>query len=421
MKENPMKEANEPLAIALSRLPIFDPDQRLWGYELVAVSPGGELDAHKGGTDAVPVTLASSTYINLQKVLDRGRMIVVHFSEKSILEALPYALPPGRAVIKVVGKASVDAAIISSLKQLKQDGYLIMVQVAPKAVDKALCELADYVYLPVSGMNRKDFDAFCEKTAAANVERIAADVRDSLVFNECRKAGFRLFQGRFFKQPEIIRVEKLSSTEMSRLQLFKIIEQEDPDFSELAQVISADVSISFRLLSYINSAAFGLRQKVQSIRDAINLLGWQKIKHWLRVVVLSDVSRNQNAEELVALSAQRGKFLEQLISDHDFWGFNPDSLFLLGMFSLLDAMLGRPMDEIVSYLPLEAPIKNTLCRKSNSELLPFLVLAEQLEEAQWENADQMIHQLGLDPIKVRSAFQNAVDWAGEMAGFTAGE
>jgi EAL and modified HD-GYP domain-containing signal transduction protein len=145
------------------------------------------------------------------------------------------------------------------------------------------------------------------------------------------------------------------------------------------------------------------------------LLGWQKMKNWLRVVLLTDMSQSKDASELVLLSAQRGKFLELIARDHDFWGFDTDSLNLLGIFSLLDALLSIPMTEVVEYLPLENRLKAALCREPNNEYLPLLQLAQYFEEAKWEDAEKMIHQLNLDPKKVKSAFQTSIDWAGELA------
>jgi c-di-GMP phosphodiesterase len=165
----------------------------------------------------------------------------------------------------------------------------------------------------------------------------------------------------------------------------------------------------------LNSAAFGLRSKIESIHQAITMLGWRKIETWLRVVLLNDMSQKAEAPELMAVAVQRGKFLEQIARDHDFWGFDPEILHLLGVFSLLDTMLGMPMEDIVTYLPLEGKLKAALCREPNNEYLPLLQLAQHYEEAQWEEGRQMIQRLNLDGAKVQAAFQASVDWAAEMA------
>ena len=165
------------------------------------------------------------------------------------------------------------------------------------------------------------------------------------------------------------------------------------------------------LLSFLNSASFGFRQKIDSIKDAITMLGWHGLKNWLRVVLLAEVSENQHAAELIFLSAQRGKFLEQICLDHDFWGFEPDSLTLLGMFSLLDALLNRPMQEIVKHLPLADKFKGALCMEDNNEYVPFLKLARSFEEGEFDQSDAMTLQLGLDPTKVKLTYGGAIDWA----------
>jgi EAL and modified HD-GYP domain-containing signal transduction protein len=231
----------------------------------------------------------------------------------------------------------------------------------------------------------------------------------------CRELGFNLFHGPFFKLPDTITVRRLASNEAARLKLLNVIEQEEVDFERLAETIQADPAISFRLLSYLNSAAFGLRQKIKSIHQAITLLGWRKMKTWLRVVLLNDMIHGKEASELVMLAAQRGKFIEQIATAHAFWGFDPETLHLLGIFSLLDAMLGITMTEIVAYLPLDDKLKAALCGEPNNEYLPLLKLAQSFEEARWDDTQKMIRQLNLDSARVQAAFQTALDWAAEMA------
>jgi EAL and modified HD-GYP domain-containing signal transduction protein len=237
----------------------------------------------------------------------------------------------------------------------------------------------------------------------------------------CRDAGVTLFEGAFFKRPDTITIHKITSNKTARLKLLQRIETPDPDIDEMAEAIQTDAAISFRLLTYLNSAAFGLSQKVKSIHHAIRLLGWPKLKKWLRVVLINDMSESDCAVDLLQLSAQRGKFLEQVAADHDFWGFDPESLHLLGLFSLLDAILATSMAEIVSYLPIENKLKSALRQDPNNEYHPLLQLAQYLEEARWEDADVMIQQLNLNHAKVIAAFNAAVAWADQLTGMDGSE
>ena len=112
--------------------------------------------------------------------------------------------------------------------------------------------------------------------------------------------------------------------------------------------------------------------------------------------------------------AQRGRFLELVARDHDYWGFDPNSLNLLGIFSLLDALIGIPMEEITTHLPLDNKLKGALCQEQNNEYLPLLQLSSYFEEARWAEAEKMLQQLNLNKQKVRAAFHNATSWAGEL-------
>jgi len=255
---------------------------------------------------------------------------------------------------------------------------------------------------------------------------LASRVPDRPLYETCRKLGFSIFSGPFFKYPDTMTARKLSSNEVLRFRLLEVIERGDSDINTLAAAIQADVTISFRLLTFLNSAAFAFSQRIKSIHHAISLLGWPKIKNWLRVVLLTDMNQSNDSGELVLLSAQRGMFLELVARDHDFWGFDPESLHLLGLFSLLDALLRLPMAEIIGYLPIEDKMKRALCREAQNEYLPFLQMSQFFEEALWQDADVMVQQLNLDRAKVSIAFQKSIEWARELetlqsAGVSRGE
>jgi len=243
---------------------------------------------------------------------------------------------------------------------------------------------------------------------------LALDVRDHESLRKAQELGFSLFQGGFFKKPEDVHVRSLTSHEISRLRLFRLMKEEDPDFSSLAEGLETDASLSYRLLAYMNSAAFSFRQTIKSIRQAIMLLGWTNVRNWLSVALLSDMSHGPNSAELVILAAQRGKFLELLGSTFDYWGFEADSLQLLGLFSPLDVILGLPAEEFVRYLPLEERLKEALRREPQNEYLPLVNLVELLEEARWEEVSQLVQRLGMDESKVKQCFSASVLWANQF-------
>jgi EAL and modified HD-GYP domain-containing signal transduction protein len=243
---------------------------------------------------------------------------------------------------------------------------------------------------------------------------MATNVSDRGGFREAQGLGFDLFQGAFFKKPEDVRVRRLTSHHISRFRLLRLMEQEEPDFSQIAESVEADATLSYRLLSYMNSAAFGFRQTIKSIRQAITLLGWNKFRNWLHVALLSDMAQGPGSSELVILAAQRGKFLKLIGKAFDYWGFEADSLQLLGLFSLLDAMLGLSAEEYVLYLPLEESLKAALRREPQNEYLSLLHLVELLEESRWTEVSQLVQRLGMGENAVMEQFQTSVSWANQF-------
>lgn len=404
-KENPVG------SLSFTRLPIFDSLRHLWGYELSHV-PGKNIAIGSNEEN-----IASGTYMALQEILDKGKKIMMKFSQTDILTNLPYALPPNRTVIKIINIDNLNKDIIKAIQQLKKDEYEIAVSWSMDyKKNKPVFDMGDIIDFNVSNQDEIKIAGLLHSNEKNDVKLLASNVDTSKLFEICSKTDFSLYQGAFFKQPENLSVKKLSSNATSRFRLMEVIEQENPDFEKVAKVIQSDVAISFKLMSYLNSASFGFRQKIESIKDAITMLGWRNMKNWLRVALLSDLAESPQSSELIFLSVQRGKFLEQIIIDHDFWGFKSESLFLLGMFSLLDAMLNQPMTEIVKYLPLSGKIKKALCGDKNNEYYPLLSLAKYCEEARWEESSKLVSQLGLDSKKVEIALHQAIEWANKLEG-----
>ncbi|MBI9082819.1 MAG: HDOD domain-containing protein [Desulfobacterales bacterium] len=411
MQQDP-GEASAENTFSLSRLPVFDGNRRLWGYELICISAAGVPACATDGTSSVAISLAGSAYMGLQHILQNGKKIMVDFGEKGLLDDLPYALPPASAVVKVAETVASAETVMASLERLKASGFMVAVTNATFDPDREwLYGMADILCISAQGAQREVLASVVAAAERHGAQAMVSRVDDPGGFDICSEMGFSLFSGAFFKAPDVIELRKMSSGEASRFDLLRLVEDPDPDFEALAEKIQTDVSISFRLLAYLNSAAFGFPQKIKSIRQAVAMLGWEKMKHWLRVVLISDMNQNPEASDLTLLAAQRGKFLEQIARDHDFWGFDPGSLHLLGLFSLLDAMLGMAMPEALAPLSLDAKLRSALCGDPASEYGQLLHLARLFEEARWQEADRLVQQLNLDRIRVGEAFRRAVDWA----------
>jgi EAL and modified HD-GYP domain-containing signal transduction protein len=390
---------------------LFDVKRKLWGYEIQGGSEACAALACFIDQEQVVGSLASSSYMGVQHAVERGKKVVAPFDETGLLSKAPYALPPQHGVVKAVGRVSRPEAVLDAARQLRADGYALALESGPGMADvPGLSELADVLCFDAgAGADPRDF---LDRAKGRKVALLASRVQGLDQFEALKAAGFTLFQGRFFKEPEIMADRKLTSHQMSRFSLLRLIEAEDPDVDALSEAISGDVSVSFRLLSYLNSAAFGFPQKIQSIRQAIMVLGSIKMRNWLRAVLLADMAQHGDMpRELAELSLERARFLEQVGSRYDFWDFNPGSLFLLGLFSLLDAILGLPMAQVTDYLPLEEKLKEALRRETQSEYQPLLDLVACIEDADWQRLGELTRKLGFDQEVVKACASEAMAWS----------
>ena len=200
------------LSLSLTRQPVFDGHRSLWGYEISTVHTTGKRQE----ADDAALTVASSAYMGLQQILDRDRKVIVSFSERTILEQLPYALPAGRAVVKITGQTPMDASLTTSLNQLKSDGYLLAVELHDISFDTTLIGVADIACVSVKQLAREAVIELNPLLKPYNCLLMATRVNNQKSFDVFRDAGVTLFQGSFFKEPEKITVRKLSSSAASR-------------------------------------------------------------------------------------------------------------------------------------------------------------------------------------------------------------
>lgn len=416
-----MSESNEhatPVTekISIARKPVFTPHRRLWGYELFCVGdqilPG---ETYRMQTTAIHMHAASLVYAGVQQILNQGQKILINFDEMDILEEMPYALPPAFVVVQVNEQVAHQPALLDMLKKFRSDGYLIAVQgFSDDKTADALYQLANLIAVPVTGYHKLKLMELVEIVRKKNADLLARKVDTIEQFENCREAGVTLFEGAFFKNPDTLTVRKMASSEVSRFKLLQRMEEKDPNIDNLSKTLESDASIAFRLLSYLNSSAFGFPTKIKSVNHAIRLMGWEKFKYWLRVLLLSDMGHSPAAIDILRLSAQRAQFLENVSKTHDFWGFEPESLHLLGLFSLIDVMLSTSMESVVQLLPIDNRLKRALLGYHNNEYHPLMDLVRCLEEGQWENAETTIQKLNLNRDAVTRAFREAVEWSTQM-------
>jgi EAL and modified HD-GYP domain-containing signal transduction protein len=394
----------------LSRYPIFTAAKTVWGYEIQATASIVTDQPPDPDRANVGATIIAGDYIGLNTILARNKKMLLSYTRDQLQNQIPYAFPAQSSAILVSPDLQHDPDLLPALRQMAADGHTIALEwnaeVAPLP---HLMELADVICLGTPDMAEE-----LAKIPLAAKTVIVRNVTTREELERLQSLGISLFQGRFFKTAEIIPGKKLSSHQNSRLQILRIIEAESPDLNQLAQTIQADVSLSYRLLTYLNSPSFGFMRKIDSIRQAITLLGWINVRNWLRAVLLADIAQGEEQTELLHLSLRRGKFLEQTVAGHDYWDFKPDEMFLLGMFSLLDAILGIPMADALAFLPLNDAQKKALRGESTTEYMPLLTLMLAFEDQREDAPDRILMDLNLERETMQRLHREAGAWASSI-------
>jgi c-di-GMP-related signal transduction protein len=240
------------------------------------------------------------------------------------------------------------------------------------------------------------------------VELLAEKIETREDFQEAVKLGFAYFQGFFFSKPEIIAGKDVPGYKLSYLEILKEICRETLDFPHFETIIDRDPPLCLKMLTYLNSVYFGLRHEVTSIGHALSLLGEKEIRKWAALAVMTHLGKDQ-PHELMRLSILRARFCESLAPKVNL-ATRESELFLMGLLSLMDTFLGRPLDELLDNIALSREIKKALLGQENAHRL-VLDLVVNYEKGAWENISPIVSQLHLDENELPERYAGAVEFA----------
>lgn len=401
--------------VFIARQPVFDENGKTWAYMLLFRDSMHATSAtFTDDADATMRVLADMSLCNLGT--DQTARTMVHFPALAVENGYHRALGAECGTVIVEERETVTPKLLEAVRELRQDGYLLAVNnFEGTPGQEELCALADVLIVDVH--NKDDFelrDLVQDAGKNSGAKLMAKRVETLEEQRRAKKHGFTLFHGFYYCRPEVDAGRKISSNEITRLKLFEIIERDEPDFDALAEAVEADVSISYRLLAFLNSPSFGFATTITSIRQAVVLAGWKPIRNWLRVVILTDMSPSEKSRELTYLSAHRAKLFETAALGGGFEEIS-DKLFMLGLFSLLDAMFDMDMKELVKHLPIDDAVKRALCGAEN-EFSAWLRLAHAIEASRWDEVGTMSRTLNLLPGTIAVSYQHAFSWADSFFG-----
>jgi EAL and modified HD-GYP domain-containing signal transduction protein len=396
-------------SIYVARQPILDANDETWGYMMLFRDSGNAERAIFSSNSEATMNLVANLPL-CGGACGNQACLLIHFTPEDIIRGTPHAIPCDNTVIILEEMVDPDETLIVALGDLIIDGFRLAINnFEGKPGCERLADLADTLIVDISGKSEEDLKTIVDKAGKFDIPRLVAKRVENIEdLKRAKATGFSLFNGYYFKRPQIEGGRKISSVKATRLKLFEIIEKDEPDFDALAPAIEADVAISYRLLNFLNTANFSFATKVTSIKQAVVLAGWKPIRNWLRLIILTDLTPSEKTLELSYTSAHRAKLFETAALGSGYEE-ESDRLFIIGLFSLLDAMLDTKMEDITDHLPVDSEIKNTLCGKK-TKYTPWLELAQAIEESDWDKVSDRAKALNLLPGTVAVSYQHAFSW-----------
>jgi EAL and modified HD-GYP domain-containing signal transduction protein len=392
----------------LARQPIFTRTLEVCGYELLyrsnpdAESSGLVRPTSHQETAASAATLTTAlTDIGLDAIVG-DRPAWVNVGHAFLLGDLAQALPPDRVVLEVLESVPATSEVVEALESLKADGYrLALDDFVAQPLVGPLVEVADIVKIDVLAL---DWDRVEEQVAVLKpygVSLLAEKVETHDVLERCRDLDFDLFQGHFLSRPRLVTDTRVSAEATVRIQLAARLNDPDVGFDELARLIESDVTLGYRLLRYVNSAYVGLPKPVGTMREALLLVGLRRMRSWATLLLLTDAGAGR--QELAVTALVRARMCELLAA---FTNENAGEGFLVGLLSVVDALLDRPLSAAVEDLPIAGHVRGALLARAGrlGDLLERVLAYERT------NFDRAVAR-PLDEAAVSAAYVAATEWA----------
>ncbi|MFG0317208.1 MAG: EAL and HDOD domain-containing protein [Planctomycetota bacterium JB042] len=344
--------------VFLGRQPIQDRKVRPIGYEILH-RVFGEPDAAITDPDQATARVILNTFIeiDLDVVVGPTRRAFFNLSPRFLIDRCHRSLPRDRVVLEVPAECAADPAVVEAVLEAGELGYLFAIdRFLPDAPPSPLLPAATFVKIDVSGLNDEGMRSAIDRTAPLPAKTIAQKVSSRELFELSHAAGFDFFQGFFFCEPALV-TQRTAPVDRSSL-LTLVAELQDPeiDLDRVTDIVTRDVSLSYRLLRLVNSAMYSFRSRIESIAHAITLLGLGRVRALISLILLASV--DDKPRELMRTALVRARFCELVARARE--EPRPDVWFSVGLLSVLDALTDRPMRDVLSSLRLSDEITSAL-------------------------------------------------------------
>ena len=395
--------------VHVARQPIFNTEKTVIGYELLFRNGIDDFFSGSDGDQVTANVTSSSFFLKIVDDLTGGKKAFINFTSQVLKQQTMTMLPSKTLAVELTEISESDDSILVACRQLKAQGFMVVIDdFVFHQGSETLLKLVDMVkvdFVRTRDAERKDI---AQRLNTTGVALLAEKIESYFDFKQAKELGYQYFQGYFFGRPELFSGRDIPGYTVNYLNMMREASRSEIDFEKMEQIFRRDVALSFKMLKFINSAFFGVRNKISSVRQALVLLGHKEILKWVSLLALQNIAQ-EKPDELVVLSLIRARFGE-LLAFQLGWSKRSDQAFLVGLFSLVDAMLDRPMGDILRELPLDDDIVIALLRGDN-ELGRLHTMARHYEKAEWDEFSNVAKSLGIADKDVAELYRQSVGWA----------
>jgi c-di-GMP-related signal transduction protein len=394
----------------IARQPILDRKQQVRGYELLHRTGWDNAYSHANPDTATVELLHTSMLVNRLSDLTDGRLGFVNVTRNLLLQDFIRVLPAGQTVIEILETVEPDDDVLRAVRALKSDGHMIALDdyVDDPKYDE-LVRLADFVKVDFMASDESLRRKVVEHRKRDGLQFLAEKVETHAEFEAAKAAGYTLFQGYFFAKPVITARRDVPRNKGNYLHFLREMARPTLRIEAIEEVIKREISLSTKLLRYLNSAHFGLRQRITSIRQALVHVGERPLKRWGTLIALSGLGDDKPVE-LVRLCLVRARFCELLAEEIGEDDAALD-LFLTGLFSAIDALIGRPLDEVLADMGLGERIGDAIRGLDVGTLGSAFSLAKACEHGDIVLYQLVARRFGLAETNVAQLYAEALFWA----------
>jgi EAL and modified HD-GYP domain-containing signal transduction protein len=396
-----------------ARQPILDKNKKLFAYELLFRDSIDNVFPDIDGDEATSKMIEASQFNMGISEFTGNKPAFINFTLETLKQGYPEMLEPEEVVVEILETIKPGKQLLAYCKDLHKKGYTLALD--DYEHQSVWVHFYPYIKIIKIDIQLSGLDEIREVLKATkdypHIKMLAEKVETYEEYDQMFQLGFDYFQGYFFAKPEMIKTKNLSPSQMAMAELLYETSKTDLDLNSITSVFERDVSLSYKLLRYANSAIFKRRNEISTIKQALIILGSGELKRFIGLMFAITANPNKPSE-LINLAMTRAKFCE-LVAEDIRSQLDISIAFLTGLLSMIDAILDEDMASILEKLPLSEDIKQPLLTKKGV-MAALIKLVGFIEQAQWDKTTLVMEKLSLDKDKVVEHYNQAVAWADEQ-------